>query len=62
MFHFLSGLVFFAEYAPEWEAPWLYAITYNLLYLVPEGLLTMALLWPLLRAYDSAFPRDAGSA
>ncbi len=62
VFHFLSGLVFFAEYAPEWEAPWLYAITYNLLYLVPEGLLTMALLWPLLRAYDSAFPRDAGSA
>ncbi|HQG02754.1 MAG TPA: energy-coupled thiamine transporter ThiT [Thermoleophilia bacterium] len=54
--HFLSGLIFFAEYAPAWEAPWLYAITYNLLYLVPEALLTWVLLWPLLKAYDAAFP------
>ena len=55
-FHFLSGLIFFAEYAPAWESPWLYAITYNLLYLVPEGVLTVLLLWPLLKAYDAAFP------
>ena len=56
VFHFLSGLIFFAEYAPAWEAPWLYAITYNLLYLVPEGVLTILLLWPLLKAHDAAFP------
>lgn len=56
VFHFLSGLVFFAEYAPDWEAPWLYAMTYNLLYLIPEGVLTVLLLWPLLKAYDAAFP------
>jgi len=55
-FHFLSGLIFFAEYAPAWESPWLYAITYNLLYLLPEGVLTVLLLWPLLKAYDAAFP------
>ena len=54
--HFLSGLIFFAAYAPGWEAPWLYAATYNLLYLVPEGLLTAIVLWPLLKAYDAAFP------
>jgi len=54
--HFLSGLIFFAAYAPDWEAPWLYAASYNLLYLVPEGLLTTLLLWPLLKAYDAAFP------
>lgn len=54
--HFLSGLVFFAEYAPHWEAPWLYALTYNLLYLVPEVILSALLLWPLLRAYDAAYP------
>ena len=54
--HFLSGLIFFAAHAPEWEAPWLYAATYNLLYLVPEGILTALLLWPLLKAYDAAFP------
>ena len=54
--HFLSGLIFFAAYAPGWEAPWLYAATYNLLYLAPEGVLTTLLLWPLLKAYDAAFP------
>ncbi len=60
VFHFLSGLVFFAEYAPHWEAPWLYALTYNLLYLVPEVVLSALLLWPLLRAYDAAYPARAG--
>jgi thiamine transporter len=54
--HFLSGLIFFAAYAPGWEAPWLYALTYNLLYLVPEGVITVLLLWPALKAYDAAFP------
>jgi thiamine transporter len=56
VFHFLSGLIFFSQYAPQWEAPWLYAATYNLLYLVPEGVLTVVLLWPLIKAYDAAFP------
>jgi thiamine transporter len=55
-FHFLSGLIFFAAYAPAWEAPWLYAATYNLLYLVPEGILTTLLLFPALKAYDAAYP------
>jgi thiamine transporter len=54
--HFLSGLIFFAEYAPAWEAPWLYSITYNLLYLLPSAVVTALVLWPLLRAYDAAFP------
>lgn len=61
-FHFLSGLIFFAEYAPEWEAPWLYSITYNALYLLPEAVLTIVLLWPLLKAYDAAFPSDGDLA
>lgn len=56
VFHFFSGLIFFSEYAPEWEAPWLYALTYNVLFLAPEAVLTVLLLWPLLRAYDAAFP------
>ena len=55
-FHFLSGLIFFASYAPKWENAWLYSATYNLLYLLPEGILTALLLWPLLKAYDAAFP------
>jgi thiamine transporter len=61
--HFLSGLIFFASYAPDWESPWVYSATYNLLYLVPEGVLTTVLLWPLLKAYDAAFPgRSRGAA
>ncbi len=54
--HFLSGLIFFASYAPAWENAWLYSATYNLLYLVPEGIITTLVLWPLLKAYDAAFP------
>lgn len=60
VFHFLSGLIFFAAYAPGWEAPWIYALTYNLLFLVPEGALTVLLLWPALKAYDAAFPGRSG--
>ena len=60
VFHFLSGLLFFAEYAPAWETPWLYSVTYNLIYLVPSAIVTAILLWPLLRAYDAAFPGEAG--
>lgn len=59
--HFLSGLLFFASYAPGWEAPWLYSLTYNLLYLLPSALLTALLAWPLLVAYDAAFPGRAGA-
>ena len=62
VFHFLSGLIFFAEYAPAWEAPWLYSITYNLLYLLPSAIVTAICLWPLLRAYDVAFPSDRWAA
>jgi thiamine transporter len=57
-FHFLSGLIFFAEYAPAWEAPWLYSITYNLLYLLPSAVATALILWPLLNAYDAAYPDE----
>jgi thiamine transporter len=56
VFHFLSGLLFFATYAPSWEWPWLYALTYNLLFLVPEAAITGVVLWPILKALDVALP------
>lgn len=34
--HFLSGLIFFASYAPAGESPALYSAVYNASYLVPE--------------------------
>lgn len=58
--HYFSGLLFFATYAPKWESPWLYALTYNVLFLAPEAAITAVVLWPLLKAYDAAFPQAAG--
>ncbi len=34
--HFLSGLIFFASYAPSGESPALYSAVYNASYLLPE--------------------------
>lgn len=60
-FHFLSGLIFFASYAPEWAGPWLWSVVYNVTYLVPQAVISAVLLWPLLRAYDAAFPPRPGT-
>ena len=54
--HFVSGLIFFTEYVPAGQSAWVYSATYNLLYLVPSAVVTAIVLWPLLRAYDAAFP------
>ena len=44
MSHFLAGIVFFGHYAPEGTPVAIYSLTYNLGFLVPEGLLTFAVL------------------
>jgi thiamine transporter len=59
--HFLSGLIFFASYAPEWAGPWLWSVVYNVSYLVPQAVISAIVLWPLLKAYDAAFPARAGT-
>ncbi len=59
--HFLSGLIFFASYAPEWAGPWLWSVVYNVTYLVPQAIISAAVLWPLLKAYDAAFPARPGT-
>ncbi len=46
--HVLSGVLFFRAYALEAGLnPWLYSVIYNSSYLVPEAVLTSALLLPL---------------
>lgn len=40
----LSGIIFFASYAPEGMGPILYSVCYNLFYIGGEGLLTLAVL------------------
>ena len=34
--HFVSGVIFFASFAPPGMSPWLYSVIYNGSYLVPE--------------------------
>ncbi|KKB42024.1 energy-coupled thiamine transporter ThiT [Bacillus thermotolerans] len=42
--HFLSGVIWFGSYAPEGTPVTLYSLVYNLSYLVPEMLITAAVL------------------
>lgn len=42
--HFISGIVFFASYAPEGMSPIIYSFTTNAIYLIPETLICCALL------------------
>lgn len=43
VFHVLSGVFVWASYAPEGANLWLYSITYNATYLLPEMVITVAL-------------------
>lgn len=43
-FAFLSGVIFFAEYAPEGWNPVIYALYYNASYILPEAVITLLLL------------------
>lgn len=50
--HFLSGLIYFPEYAPEGMTPAYYSFLYNLQYSLPEliiSIIVIALLWSPLR-------------
>lgn len=47
--HILSGVIFFAEYAPEGQNVWLYSIIYNGSYLLPSFLLCIIVILPLRR-------------
>jgi thiamine transporter len=54
--HFLSGVIFFATYAPEGWNPFLYSAAYNAAYLAPSLLIAILVVVVLLRALDSAQP------
>lgn len=54
-FAVLSGVVFFGEYAPEGTPAVLYSLEYNATYLLPEAILTLAVLSipPMAHALDT---------
>jgi thiamine transporter len=47
--HVLSGVIFFASYAPEGISPWRYSIVYNASYLIPEMIICAIVLSILMR-------------
>lgn len=47
--HFVSGFVFFGEYAPEGTPVWMYAALYNASFVFPEALICIVLVPVLLR-------------
>lgn len=56
--HVLSGVIFFADYAPEGMNPWIYSITYNLSYMLPEMILSIFFLFILWKRVSSLIVRQ----
>ena len=54
--HFLSGVVFFASYAPKGWNPYLYSAAYNAAYLVPSLIVALVAVVVLFRALEGAQP------
>ena len=54
--HFVSGVIFFASYAPEGWNPYLYSAVYNAAYLVPSLAVALIAVVVLLRALEAAQP------
>lgn len=56
--HFASGVVFFASYAPEGQAVWIYSLVYNLTYVGPSvaisTVVVLAAIRPVLRALSGS--------
>jgi len=59
--HFVSGVVFFASYAPEGWNPYVYSAAYNLAYLIPSLLIAAVVVVLLLRALETALPSARGA-
>jgi len=43
LMHFLSGAIFFGDYAPEGQSAIMYSLTYNGSYIIPELIITLIL-------------------
>jgi thiamine transporter len=57
--HYLSGVVWFGEYAPEGMPVHLYSIVYNVSYLVPEIIISLAIVLLLVKSSPQLFQRKA---
>ncbi|MFD1420890.1 energy-coupled thiamine transporter ThiT [Lactiplantibacillus songbeiensis] len=41
LFHTLAGIVFYTSYVPKGQPVWLYSLTYNSLYVIPDTILAI---------------------
>jgi thiamine transporter len=54
--HFLSGVIFFASYAPDGWNPFLYSAAYNAAYLAPSLAIVVVVVVVLMKALEGAQP------
>jgi thiamine transporter len=54
--HFVSGIVYFGQYAPAGQPVWLYSLIYNASYMVPSGLACLLLVLLILPTLQKAVP------
>jgi thiamine transporter len=54
--HFISGVVYFASYAPEGWNVYIYSAAYNAAYLIPSLIIAVVVVLVLLRALEGAQP------
>jgi thiamine transporter len=54
--HFISGVVYFASYAPEGWNVYIYSAAYNAAYLIPSLIIAVVVVLVLLRALEEAQP------
>lgn len=59
--HIVSGVVFFASYAPAGQHPLVYSVVYNLSYLVPSAALAAVVLWITMPVLERAVPLSGGA-
>lgn len=57
--HVISGAVYFKQYAPEGQNPWLYSTIYNSTFMIPELIISALLLIMVLPALNKALPQAA---
>lgn len=54
--HFVSGIIFFASYAPKGQPIWLYSLMYNGSYVFLSGVACAAAMWVLAPALERVVP------
>ena len=55
--HVVAGAIFFAQYAPKGQSPWVYSLLYNAPTLAAKYLLSAAAAWLLWKALERALPK-----